>query len=310
MVYGARISPLQFFLWITLTLLHLINTYCEVIDYLHFEKDSLISLIISSIQTALLLGSLLCHFFSEPFPIYVLPGEETQTKDDSKESPILNASIPSMLFFSWFTGFAWSGFKRSLAFEDLHELPPFIQSKNVVPTFLKNLNQPGKQVDNPETSGVKLDGVNEEVKIVPLKESPTKKSGILKTILKTFGSSLLSAMLLKLVYDVLVFITPLFLKRIIGYVGNSDEQLWKGVIYAIGLLIVSASQAILLPYYSIKMYMVGIWIRSSLTAALYRKSLKVSPQGKAQTTVGEVVNLMAVDTEKLVMLMVSNQLHV
>ena len=47
----------------------------------------------------------------------------------------------------------------------------------------------------------------------------------------------------------------------------------------------------------------GIWVRSSITSAIYRKSLRVSPQGKAESTTGEVVNLMSVDTQRIVDMM-------
>jgi hypothetical protein len=67
--------------------------------------------------------------------------EAASSAEPSNESPILNASFPSKLVFSWFTEFAWMGFKRSLGFADLYDLPPFVQSGNVVPRFLEKWNQ-------------------------------------------------------------------------------------------------------------------------------------------------------------------------
>ena len=67
--------------------------------------------------------------------------EAASSTEPSNESPILNASFPSKLVFSWFTEFAWMGFKRSLGFADLYDLPPFVQSGNVVPRFLEKWNQ-------------------------------------------------------------------------------------------------------------------------------------------------------------------------
>ena len=63
------------------------------------------------------------------------------------------------------------------------------------------------------------------------------------------------------------------------------------------MLIVSTSSAVLMANHSWRMYEIGFWLRSSLISAIYRKSLAISPQGKADSTVGEVVNLMSVDTE-------------
>jgi hypothetical protein len=53
------------------------------------------------------------------------------------------------------------------------------------------------------------------------------------------------------------------------------------------------------------MYIIGIWIKSSVTSAIYRKSLTISSAGKKETTTGEVVNLMSVDTQRVVDMMVS-----
>ena len=154
LVYGARISPRQFIFWLILSILSVPNTYCELMDYFYFEThypnkltpvDHLLPLINMLAQTFLLFGSLICHFFSESRPEYQRPAtsEEQESEssptstETSKESPIMNASFPSILAFSWFTGFAWTGFKRSLGFDDLYDLPPYVASQSVVPEFLK-----------------------------------------------------------------------------------------------------------------------------------------------------------------------------
>jgi ATP-binding cassette, subfamily C (CFTR/MRP), member 1 len=45
-------------------------------------------------------------------------------------------------------------------------------------------------------------------------------------------------------------------------------------------------------------YHVGVQIRTSLISAIYRKALKISSAAKKDTTVGEIVNLMAVDAHR------------
>ena len=53
------------------------------------------------------------------------------------------------------------------------------------------------------------------------------------------------------------------------------------------------------------MYTVSLRIKTALTSAIYRKSLYVSSSGKKDTTTGEVVNLMSVDTQRVVDAIVS-----
>ena len=95
----------------------------------------------------------------------------------------------------------------------------------------------------------------------------------------------------------------MLLKLIINYTA-SDDHIWKGILYAFLLLITSSMQTIFLSRYFYDMYIIGIYIKSSVTSAIYRKSLKISSSGKKETTTGEVVNLMSVDTQRVVDMMV------
>ena len=112
-----------------------------------------------------------------------------------------------------------------MTFEDLHDLPPSIKSCNVVPQFLRNFFVRKNRF---ETDSVKLNGAGEDIKIVK-SSNETQTSGVFRSILKTYGMNFLAAMVLKLIVDVLTFIPPIFLKKIIGYVASSDEELWKGI---------------------------------------------------------------------------------
>ncbi len=199
-------------------------------------------------------------------------------------------------------------------------------SKSVVPCFLSHLN---KQRTKPKKSAPKkveaveankLNGGGgdspPEIKIVDPNAKDTEDAGdneaegygfnVVPSLGKTFGISFFKASILKLIHDLLVFLSPLLLKKIIHYAAG-DEQLWKGIMYSVALFVITSGQSVMLAKYFYEMYVIGIWFRSSLTAAIYRKSLKVSPQGKAESTTGEVVNLMSVDVQRMVELMVQSK---
>jgi hypothetical protein len=59
-----------------------------------------------------------CHFFVEPRSAYEGPVDGSvvspRSSSDDRPCPEEDASFPSHLAFSWFTGFAWTGFRRSL----------------------------------------------------------------------------------------------------------------------------------------------------------------------------------------------------
>ena len=81
--------------------------------------------------------SFILQFWAESSCIYVTPKYGTPDVSDERDHrcPKLSASFPSELAFSWFTGFAWTGFKRALTKEDLWELPPELTSRQIVPRF-------------------------------------------------------------------------------------------------------------------------------------------------------------------------------
>ena len=88
-------------------------------------------------------------------------------------------------------------------------------------------------------------------------------------MLKTFGLSFFSGSLLKLCHDLLVFVSPILLRRIISF-SESDEPMWRGVLYAASLLLFAFVQTILLSQYFTRMYLVGMWIKASLISSIYR----------------------------------------
>ena len=83
------------------------------------------------------LSSFMLQFWAEPLPKYLSPCSEDGSicRHQGQQCPRLSASFPSDLAFSWFTSFAWMGFKRSLTKEDLWDLPPDLTSRIIVPRF-------------------------------------------------------------------------------------------------------------------------------------------------------------------------------
>ena len=87
-------------------------------------------------------------------------------------------------------GFAWMGFKRSLGFDDLYELPPYIKSSNVVPRFLKRWNR-SKPVKSPKKTTVKAEfEVNGDADVKIIK--PNQDSEV-SVILTAFNRPLIKA---------------------------------------------------------------------------------------------------------------------
>ncbi|KAH9380368.1 hypothetical protein HPB48_014535 [Haemaphysalis longicornis] len=80
---------------------------------------------------------------------------------------------------------------------------------------------------------------------------------------------------------------------------KSDESSWNGVWYATAMFFASMSESLFNAQYEYRIYLVSMRMRSALINAIYRKALTLSSGSKGSFTTGEIVNLMAVDTQRI-----------
>ena len=200
-------------------------------------------------------------------------------EEDKNPCPEINATFPSVLLFNWFDSLAWTGYKRSLVEEDLWDLNPRDRSSTTVPMFNKNWEPQLKLArlekrEQPDASfGVGADAVKIETGSV---EKHRASLSVFPPLIKTFGGTFFFGSLLKLFHDILVFVSPLLLRRIISF-SETDEPVWRGVLYAAALLIFAIIQTILLSQYFNQMYLIGMWSKSALVSAIYRLVLGSKP---------------------------------
>ena len=207
---GFRISPLQFLFLGSYLFLGILNTYSNIRGYFHDLPNDLFSFVTFLLTMVFVLASFICHFFVEPIPSYHAAQESmpstVETFDavvgEKNTCPLIDASFPSLLTFSWISGFMWTGFKRPLTTEDLWELPSSARSSTIVPNFLrfweprvKAVKIHNTKIDAQEPSKeVKFDKTNDEVevKIVPGSASSKKK-----TVSRSHQNLLISSLMLK-----------------------------------------------------------------------------------------------------------------
>ena len=79
---------------------------------------------------------------------------------------------------------------------------------------------------------------------------------------------------------------------------DSDEPTWRGYFYIITLIIVTIFNTIVNAQALFVQYEIGLKIKTALISAIYRKSLKLSSNGRREMTVGETTNLMAIDSQR------------
>ena len=65
---------------------------------------------------------------------------------------------------------------------------------------------------------------------------------------------------------------------------ESDEPLWRGYFYTIVLIIATLVNTIINSQYYFQQYNIGLKVRTALTSAIYRKSLRLSSSGRREMT--------------------------
>lgn len=210
-------------------------------------------------------------FFPKANSVYVSLHEE----EYSFKCPVEEANILSKISFQWLTPIMREGYKHYLTEDDLTDLRYTDKCKVVSDKF--------------ET----------------LWAARTKKNvlGLWITLGKLEGWTYLAAAICKAAQDILAFVQPQLLRLLIAFVNSYDtdhpEPKIKGFAIAISMFLVSLFQSAFLHQYFQRAFEVGMRIRSALTSTIYKKSLVLNSEGRAQKSTGDIVNLMSVDTQRV-----------
>ncbi|XP_033725081.1 multidrug resistance-associated protein 1-like [Pecten maximus] len=122
------------------------------------------------------------------------------------------------------------------------------------------------------------------------------------SLFKTYGSLYVITVFIKLISDVTAMLQPVILGILVSYIETNAEDRdpeWVG--YALAVLFAVTGEVESLAYNtSLHLNMaLGIRVKSGLIGAIYQKSLRMSNSVKKDFTVGEIVNLMSVDCQRI-----------
>ncbi|XP_025906528.1 canalicular multispecific organic anion transporter 1 [Nothoprocta perdicaria] len=248
-----------------------------------------------------------------------------EAKEISKKNPEITSSFLSFITFDWYTSMVIKGYRKPLEMEDLWELKDKDKIKTISAALHKNMKtllkkaqaEMEKRKRKKKLRESDLDLGNQMNKaqsqdVLVLEEKQTKKKKkkakgdskdfprgwLLKTLFKTFWQNLLLSVAFKLVHDILVFVSPQLLKLLISFVSDPDAFAWQGYLYSILLFLVALVQSICLQQHFHLCFQLGVSVRASLMAAIYKKALTVSSTTRKESTVGETVNLMSADAQR------------
>ena len=95
-----------------------------------------------------------------------------------------------------------------------------------------------------------------------------------------------------------MFTNPIILGRIIRYL-RSDEPISHGLIYVTALFCSNLIMSLCLRRYFYSCFRVGLRLRSAVVTSVYAKALVLSSSELMKRSIGEITNLMSVDSTRL-----------
>ncbi|KAG0225249.1 ATP-binding cassette transporter 1 [Mortierella sp. GBAus27b] len=195
--------------------------------------------------------------------------------EDDLKCPEDEANIFSIASFHWVTGLMRKGYAKPLTFEDLWVLRKQDQSANVSVTFAECWE----------------------------KELKKSKPSLIRAISSAFGKPFYIAGIWKATNDLLAFLQPVLLREmlrfVMSYKSDNPQPLHRGYTIACLMFASSVSQTTVLHQYFHLCFRTGMHIRAGLVTAIYQKSLRLSNSARQTSTVGEIVNHMSIDAQRI-----------
>ncbi|KAH7122420.1 multidrug resistance-associated protein 1 [Dendryphion nanum] len=197
---------------------------------------------------------------------------------DDDECPFEYADIFSVLTFSWMTPLMKRGYKTFLTQDDLWNLRKRDTTQATATAFTL-------------AWGYELE---------------KKHPSLWVALFRSFGAPYFRGAVIKTISDVLNFAQPQLLRLLIAFVASYGDNspippqpIARGAAIALAMFAVSVSQTACLHQYFQRSFETGMRIKSALTASIYSKSTRLSNEGRASKSTGDIVNYMAVDTQRL-----------
>ncbi|KAJ8319362.1 hypothetical protein KUTeg_004453 [Tegillarca granosa] len=234
---------------------------------------------------------------------------------DKNACPENNSSVLSRITFWWFSSLVVQGYKRALVRDDLWSLNEEDKSSTVVPKFEKHWdcevakskrNRNRNTRDTPIVDGTEMRTINQDGQTyaeVPVNEGKKCQASLFTGLTKTYGPLFLLSALYKLLFDIMQFLAPILLKFLIQFTKNKMEYYWRGFFYAALMFVNATLQSLILHQYFHGCQLLGMRMRTSLIASVYKKTINLSNAARKLSTVGEIVNLMSVDAQRFMDLM-------
>ncbi|CAI4232284.1 unnamed protein product [Auanema sp. JU1783] len=124
-------------------------------------------------------------------------------------------------------------------------------------------------------------------------------ASIAKPFARTRTKMIIRITLCRLLSDIIHYVNPMLLKELIEFISQTTGSISYGIGLALLMFISAEVRSFLLNYQVYGMFRLTINFNTILTSEVLRKTLRLSPKSRTGLTSGEILNLTAVDIEKI-----------
>ncbi|CAG9854730.1 unnamed protein product [Phyllotreta striolata] len=201
------------------------------------------------------------------------PVEMDEFKEDypeRKKNPLDNANLLSSIFFCWLLPFFVKGYKTDLSEEDIYE---------------------HRRSHDSEMLGRKLEA--EWEKQVAKGDNPS----LIKAIANVFILELVLFNLVVIIHEIIRMSQPFLITKLIRVYERNKIEEDKNEIYLYACIIVLTSflNSCTSHNFNLGLMQLGMKLRVASCSLIYRKALRLSKSAVAETTIGQMVNLLSND---------------
>ncbi|KAM7393766.1 hypothetical protein PAMP_020615 [Pampus punctatissimus] len=297
-VRGCRSSIFLFLFWVLAVVCSLVPLRAKIQLAMDegITSDIVRYLAFFSYFTIQLAQLFLCCFADQP--------PEGKPVLEKNPCPVKDASFLSKILFWWFTGLVVKGYRTPLEAEDLWTLREEDTSHKIISELQEDWTAECAKIQKQEkalASGVALGSRLPDQAQLLRKLQKEQSSGffLLRTLARKFGPYFLSGTLCIIFHDAFMFAIPQVLSLLLGFMKDEDAPLWKGYFYATLMFLLSCLQSLFNHQYMYTCFTVGMRVKTAVMGLVYRKSLVINSAARRTCTVGEIVNLVSADTQKL-----------
>uniref|UniRef100_A0A4X2KC03 ATP-binding cassette sub-family C member 6 n=1 Tax=Vombatus ursinus TaxID=29139 RepID=A0A4X2KC03_VOMUR len=199
----------------------------------------------------------------------------------------------------------WQGYRKPLELDDLWSLGKENSSEEIISQLEREWKKLCNETQTKEEVGFERDEEKRVELTFPsetdafLQRHQNFRLLLLKAIWKVFNITFLLGTLSLIICDIFRFAIPKILSFFLEFISDPEAPAWKGYFYAV-LLFLSACLQTLFEQRHMYVFMVlELRLRTAVMGLVYRKVLVLSSAMRKTAAVGEVINLVSVDVQRL-----------